>query len=662
LLDFGLAKFQTAATQAAVDADATRVSHTAVSPAAPEFESGETQHAHLTRDGAILGTVRYMAPEQVTGREADARSDLFSFGAVLYEMFTGRRAFEGSTVGDIRAAILERDPPPVSSIQPLAPAEIDKIVGLCLARNPDERWHSAGEALRELKRLSDTITQPRTPTRASWRSASIAVLVTAILSLAAWLLAGRLPQASKPDPAVAIRAIAVLPLEDLSGDSDQAYFADGMTEQLIADLATIKGLRVISRTSAMHYKGSRKPAPVIAQELQVDGIIEGSLMRAGDQVRITAKLIEGASGEVIWAQTFERDSRDVLTLQREVARVLSSKVNITLSPQERERLAVAPVVDPEVHRQVLLGRHHTAKATEEGLQKAVQYFQLAVATAADNAMAHAGLAEAYIGLSGYYMHPRMAMPKAKQAAEAAIRLDPSLADAHAALGYIHLVYDWDGLAARASLLRALELNPTLATARLHYAAYLTTQAQHNEAVREIRRAVEFDPASIRTNAVATSLLLFARRFDEAIELAQRGFEFEPNAFALAFQGVAYAEQARFTEAVGNLERAARLDSSATILSLQAHVLALAGQRAEAQKVIRRVEESTKTKYFCPYEIATAHVSLGDADTAYRWFRKGVEDRADCMAWLGVEPWVESFRSDPRYPTLLRDIGLDPSVR
>jgi tetratricopeptide (TPR) repeat protein len=181
-------------------------------------------------------------------------------------------------------------------------------------------------------------------------------------------------------------------------------------------------------------------------------------------------------------------------------------------------------------------------------------------------------------------------------------------------------------------------------------------------VAEIRRSVESDPASIRTNAIATSLLLFARRFDEAIELARRGFEFEPNAFALAFQGVALAEQGRFQEAVENMAQAAQLDGSATIRSLQAHVLAVAGHQAEAQGVIRRVEESTKNLYFCPYEIASAYVSLGDYDTAYRWFRKGVEDRADCMAWLGVEPWIEAFRSDPRYSILLRDVGLDPSVQ
>ena len=305
-------------------------------------------------------------------------------------------------------------------------------------------------------------------------------------------------------------------------------------------------------------------------------------------MRITAKLISGATGEIIWAQSFERDLRDVLALQSEVARTITSKVDITLTPQEQARLASARPVDPEVHRQVLLGRHHAAKATEEGLRKAIQYFDAAIAKDPANALAHAGLAEAYTGLSGFYMDPREAMPKAKRAAETALRLDESLADAHAALGYVHLVYDWDGPAAEKALLRALALNPTLATARLNYAAYLTTQARHDEAVREVRRAVDLDPLSIRTHAIGTVLLLFTRRYDEAIELARKGLEFEPDAaFTLAFQGVAYAEQGRFDEAVDNVQRAAQLDNSLTILALQAHVLAVAGRTEQAETLIRQ---------------------------------------------------------------------------
>ena len=403
--------------------------------------------------------------------------------------------------------------------------------------------------------------------------------------------------------------------------------------------------------------------PAIARELKVDAIIEGSVVRAGDKVRITANLIRGTTGDIIWAKSYERDLSDVLTLQSEVARAISSEVGIALTPQEQASLASARPVDPEVHRQVLLGRHHAAKSTEEGLRKAIQSFDAVIASDPANALAHAGLAEAYAGLSGFYVDPREVMPKATRAAETAVRLDESLAYAHATLGFIRLVYDWDGPAAEKALLRALGLNPTLAEARLNYAAYLTTQARHDEAVREIRQAVEFDPLSIRTHAFGTMFLLFTRRYDEAIELARRGLEFEPNsAFTLAFQGVGYAAQGRVEEAVANLQKAARLDNSLTILALQAHVLGAAGQKAEARKLIRQVEEAAKHRYFCPFEIGVAYVSLGDQDTAFELFRKGTREHADCMALLGVEPWLDPFRSDPRYTGLLRDIGLAPGTR
>ena len=248
-------------------------------------------------------------------------------------------------------------------------------------------------------------------------------------------------------------------------------------------------------------------------------------------------------------------------------------------------------MDPAVHRQVLLARHHAARGTEEGLRKAVDFFKAAIAGDPAHAAAHAGLAEAYTELAGFYIDPRQAMPEAKRAAQTAIRLDETLAEAHAALGYVHLVYDWDGPAAERELLRALDLNPTLAAARLNHAAYLTTQARHDDAVREIRRAVDLDPLSIRTHTMGALLLMFTRRHDEALELARQGLELEPDSgFTIAMQGVAYAEQGRFEEAVERMNRAAQLDGSLTVLALQAHVLAAAGRKDESVKVLRTVEE------------------------------------------------------------------------
>jgi TolB-like protein/tetratricopeptide (TPR) repeat protein len=485
------------------------------------------------------------------------------------------------------------------------------------------------------------------------------VVAVVLAALGVSLMTDRFPRRAAM-PAGQIRSVAVLPLANLSGDPEQEYFADGMTEHLIANLAKAGALRVIARTSVMHYKDTRKPVPAIARELNVDAIIEGSVGGANDTVRITPTLISGSSGEIHWTPSLERSPPQVLALQSEVARAIARRVDVTLTPQEQARLADAPTVDPEIHRQVLLGRHYTAKATEESLRKAVDYFNAAIEKDPRNALAYAGLAEAYTGLSGFYVPPQDVMPKARQAAETAIRLDDSLADAHAALGFILLVYDWDGPGAEKALLRALELNPTLASARLSYAAYLTSQARHDDGVREIRRAVDLDPLSIRTNAFATLFLLFSRSYDEAIELASRGLEFEPNAaFTLAFQGLAYSEQGRFAEAVSNLERAATLDNSPTILSLKAHVLAVVGRKKDARALLAQLEEMMTQRYFCPYEIGTIYVSLGDRDTAYEWFRKGTAERADCMPWLGVEPWLDPFRTDPRYATLLRDIGLTP---
>jgi serine/threonine-protein kinase len=667
LLDFGVAKWGASPAGGGVLRDSTDAAAVQRRPAPDVFPPADGRGTGVTRDGSILGTVRYMAPEQIVGRGVDARSDIFSFGVVLYEMLTGQPAFGQDGALSIRAAILEGDPPPVSSLQPQVPPELDAVVRRCLAKSPERRWQTAADLARALQQVSDSIGTSSgaaagvgASRRAKWGAATaLAVVLVAVAGSALWIKSLPTSPPTEAAPADArIRSVAVLPLASVSMEHE--YFADAMTEQLIADLARIAGLRVIARTSTWHYKTASKPIPTVARELQVDAIIEGSVIHAGDRVQITARLIRGTSGDVIWAQTFERELRDVLALQREIARAITSKVDVTLTgPAQAGQAPVRPV-DPEIHRQVLLGRYQLAKATEAGLQKAIQYFEGVISRDAENALAHAGLAEAYMELSGFYMHPRQAMPRAKRAALAALALDDSLADAHAALGYIHLVYDWDGPSAEKELLRALDLNPTLAMARLNYAAYLASQNRPDATVQEIRRAVHLDPLSIRTYSFGTLFLLFARRYDDAIALARKGLELEPrSAFTMAFEGAGYAALGRHDEAVGKLASAVRLDNSLTIRALHAHVLAVAGRHDEARAVLGQLEQAAKTRYFCPYEIATVYVSLGEQDTATDWFRKGIEDRADCMPWLGVEPWMDPYRADPRYISMLKEIGLTP---
>ena len=471
-----------------------------------------------------------MAPEQIQGGEADARSDLFAFGAVVFEMITGTRAFDGDSASSIRAAVVGHDPPTLSSLEPLVPRAMDDLLHRCLAKNPRDWWQTSSDVLHALNEASEPIVRTRVEAaarpRRAWRWVA-GLILTAVTSAATWMMVGGLQRPSTNAPLPQIHSVAVLPLENLSGGSEQEYFAEGMTDQLIAGLAAVRGLRVISRTSVMHYKTARKPVPMIAKELNIDAIIEGTVVEAGGVARITAKLIRGSTGEILWAQSFERDLSDVLALQSDVARTIARRVGLTLTDQEKARSGNASRVDPAVQRQVLLARHHAAKGTEEGLRKAVDFFKAAIAGDPAHAAAHAGLAEAYTELAGFYIDPRQAMPEAKRAAQTAIRLDETLAEAHAALGYVHLVYDRDGPAAERELLRALDLNPTLAAARLNHAAYLTTQARHDDAVREIRRAVDLDPLSIRTHTMGALLLMFTRRHDEALELARRVWSSSP---------------------------------------------------------------------------------------------------------------------------------------
>ena len=644
VLDFGLAKHLERGSGGAMQT---------------EEVSNRPTLAAVTEPGVVMGTPGYMAPEVLVGQSADERADIWALGVILHEMATGALPFAGPTPMEFAAAILKEPPAPLPArVSP----NLRGIVQRCLAKDPGQRYRAAGEVRAALEAAaSEPVSVVRSSRPAARRVAFVVAGVLAAALIAA-VAVNRSSRQSNP-PAVPIRSVAVLPLENLSGDPEQEYFADGMTEQLTGDLSSIATLRVISRTSVMQYKKARKPLPAIARELSVDGVVEGSVVRAGDKVRITARLIRAATEETLWARSYERDLRDVLALQSEVAKSIAGEVGITLTSQEQVRLAGVRPVDPEAHRLFLLGRFHANQGTEEGLRKAIEHFDLAIARDPAYASAYAGLAEAYIGLSSFYVHPREAMPKAKTAALSASKLDESLADAHAALGYIHLIYDWDGPAAERELQRAIQLNPSLSTARLNYASYLSTQGRHDESVLEIRRAVELDPLSLRAHADGASLLLFAKRYDEAIELARKSLELDPNfALGLTFQGVAYAEQGRFQEAIGNLQKAARLDKSPSILALAAHVHAVAGQKREAEKLIHDVEKTAEQHYFCPYEIGAAYVSLGNHDTAVKWFRKGVEDRADCMAWLGVEPWIESFRSDPRYAQLLRDVGLAPGSR
>ena len=607
-----------------------------------------------TQTQVLMGTPAYMAPEVLAGADADVRADIWALGVVLFEMAAGAQPFTGDTGPALVSAIM-KDPP--RALPSRIPASVRGVIQRCLAKEPGQRYQSATEvrAALETARLDQTVVQSPIASRGrrsmAW-AVSIALAAVIVISVGVGLYLWQ------RTPGNGIQSLAVLPLENLSGDPEQEYFADGMTEQLTADLSRIGGLRVISRTSAMQYKKVRKPLPEIARELNVDAVVEGSVVKAADKLRITAKLVRGAPEENLWAKSYERDVRDVLGLQAEVARDIAAEINIRITPQEAAQLSTGRRIDPATHQLYLLGRFHFGRGTEDGLRKSISYFEQAIAKDPAYAEAYAGLAETYVTLSSNYDRPKDVMPRAKSAVETALKLDDNLAEAHATLGNIHLFFDWNGPAAERELTRAIQLNPSLAAARISHAGYFLASGNREQAVPEIRLAFQLDPLSLRTHALGIIFLIFAQHYDEAVEQAHKALELEPRfGFALAFQGLAYAEQGRFPEAIANLEKAAQLDKTATVTLFRAHVHAVAGNKDQARKLVTEMEEATQHAYICPYEIATAYVSLRQNDKAYEWLQKGIEERADCMAWLGVEPWMEPFRSDPRYKELLGEIGL-----
>lgn len=603
----------------------------------------------LTEPGAIVGTLAYMAPESLRGRNADVRTDIWALGVILHEMLAGKRPFHGKTQFDLTSAILNE---PAPALPERVPEWLRRITQKCLAKEPGERYQSAAELRGALDVAAGGIDAPRTGIDRRWWLAAAAAAAGAA---AVWR-GSRFFNDSRETP---IESLAVLPFDNLSKDPDQDYFATGMTEQLITDLSKIRALRVISRTSVSRFQGASKP-PIakIAAELGVDAVVEGSVMRSGNQVRITAQLIRASSDKHLWAESYDRDLSEVLGLQREVARTISSEIRITVTPQEQASLAGGRRVDPEVHQLVLRGNYYVDKGTEEGLQKAASYFEQAAAKDPNFAPAHAGVALAYRSLANVFVAPREVMPKARAAVDKALALDDSLADAHTTLAAILLFYDWDWPQAERHIQRALELNPSLATAHLLYGNYFTALGRPEEALAEIRLAQKLDPLSLLVQNDILFCMISARQFDETIAQAQRTTAREPT-FAAGYvaAALAYGEKGEFDRGLAEMEKALKIEDNTTFQAMHAHLHAAKGNRKEAERILEALKVASKQRYVCAYEVAHAYVKMGEKRQAFEWLEKGKRDRADCMVWLLSEPWMDPLRREQQYKELIAHIGL-----
>ena len=483
-------------------------------------------------------------------------------------------------------------------------------------------------------------------------------LVLVALLLAASLTAWRVH--SRNAPSAVIRSLAVLPLESLSSDASQDYFTDGMTDELIADLGQISALRVISRTSVMGYKHTRKPLPQIARELNVDAVVEGTVLRSGDQVRITAQLIEASADKHLWSQSYEGELRDTLALQNQVASAIADQIRINVNPQEQAALKTVKVVNPQAYESFLKGRYFWNKRTADGLKVALAYFNQAIEEDPKYAQAYSGLADTYALLGDWQyavMTPKEALPKAKAAATKALELDGALGEAHNSLAFCLDGFDWDFNSAGKEFQRAIELNPGYATAHHWYAWHLSLLGRYDEAIAEMKKAENLDPLSLIINADLAELLVLAHSYDESIGQSRKTIEMDPN-FALAHNQLAqaYLQKHMNDEAIAELQKAAQLSGgSSTVLANLARAYAASGKRSEAIKLLDDLKKRSNPIYSHGSEIAVVYAALGDTDQAMNWLEKGYEERFNPGVLL--RPGFDPLRSDPRFEDLMRRIGL-----
>ncbi len=620
---------------------------------------------NITAAGTFVGTPGYMSPEQAMGDEVDPRTDVYGLGSVLYEMLAGRAPYAAVNAQATLARQAVDPVPSVREARPEVPTALDAVVTKALAKNAAERTETAAEFAEMLGRASTprpAATSFEVPagqrgrgtSRRTRTAALLAVLVLAAVGW--WWFRGTSAGPGR------IESLAVLPFANLSGDDEQEYFVYGMHDALIAELAQIGALTVISRTSMTRYRDTKKSVPEIARELSVDAVVEGSVFKAGDSVRITAQLIAAAPERHLWSHTYERELRDVLALHKEVARAIVREIEAELTPQEEARLATAPEVDPRAHDAYLQGRFHHGEATVAGFETAIEYYHEAIKSAPTFAPAYGALALSLHLLGVYGGEPaRNTEPRAKAAAERALELDDGLAEARAVLAGIRSMYEWDWTGAEREYRRALDLDRNSAITHQWYAYHLSAMGRHDEAVAEARRGLELDPLNPMGRVVLADQFMHARRYDRAVAESEKALEIDPDLDqARGVLELIYTQLGRYEDAVAvRRERITRSGTNAdaeTAVAALDQAYAALGPLGYWQWRLAALEQAATQGYVAPSEFAGVYTALGDNDAAFEQLERAYEER-DAMDRLNVWPGYDPLRSDPRFDDLLRRMNF-----
>ena len=611
-----------------------------------------------TAAGVVMGTVSYMSPEQALGRDVDGRSDLFSLGVVLYELTTERLPFSGNSPTETIERITHDQPEAIARFNYDAPADLARIIRKCLEKDAGNRYQSAKDLLvdlRTLKRDTESGAVVAGALGASKRRSP--ALAGGILVLVA-LAAGGVYWSSGPTTEQ-IDSLAVLPFENAGGDPDTEYFSDGVTESIISSLSQLPDVKVISRTSAFHYKGQVIDPQAIGKELDVEALVLGRIVQRGDDISISAELVRTSDSGQIWGERYERKTSDVFSIQTEIAKEISDALRLRLTTEQEERLTKQYTTSSKAYQAYLKGRYYWNQRTEEGLRQAIVHFREAIEADPGFALAYSGMADCFSILGWYYLPPNEAYPKARAAAQQALELDASLAQAHSSLANVKLAYDWEFAEAEAGFQRAIELNPTYETAYHWYSLHLAAMDRLDEAVEQIRHAVELDPLSLIINDNLALWLGTAGRFQESFEHFSKTLELDPD-WALGYGrlGMTYELQGSHSEAILAYEKAVELTGGRIALGWLGHAYAKSGRVDDAHAVLERLEDLGRANYVSPLVMARVHAGLGDLDSAFEWLDRAYEERTSQLIMLRTVPIDADLDQDPRYSDLLRRIGLE----
>ena len=623
-----------------------------------------TEGTLLTKEGSTMGTIAYMSPEQARGEEVDHRTDIWSLGVVLYEMFSGQLPFKGERDQSVVYSILNEKPKPVSDLRSEIPMSIAQVMSKALEKNPDERYQQVEELLDDLKSISAGIVPEEIKVRL--RKAKLVRRKKAILYAGAAgliIIAAVIALSLFTGPAEAIDSIAVLPLENLTGDAEQEYFVDGVTDELIGQLAQIGALRVISRRTAMQYKGSEKSLPEIARELNVDAVVEGTVYQVGENVRIRVQLIDALPEERnLWAHTYERAGTDVLVMYGEMAHAIANNTKVELTADEKTRLASARKVDPEAYEAYLKGMSHWYKLTPPDLDAALQYFESALEKDPDYALALTGIALVWIGRNQFgSVQPSVAVPKAQEAALKALELDNTLAEVHFVLAALRTWHDgeWNWKAAEKSFLRAIELNPNYPDARVYYSTLLCYLDRPDEALAQAERALELDPLNSLFMSIYGSVLLLLGRYDEATKQVRNALKTSPNdPVAHSILQEVYHIKGQYEEALAEAKAtfsAWGLDPLVEVIEQGYEKDGYAGaMRLAAETLVAFSQEA----FISPFFIAFVYAASGDKEKSLEWLEKGYEIKDPNMPYIKGHGVIDNLlHDDPRFQDLLRRMNL-----